>query len=503
MLCFATYGKAVHKTIKETDEIFVNRLLRCIYEPLKIEVKKGVRLYIDKGTASSYLNAKQDKPIHNEIISGSGAAIVIESAVEYFATHVCPYINPIMQADMIENLVKLIRYDATIGQTTKDKLLALANEETLADFLASTLLYAVNKPNVILEKITVHTNLPEQNRYFRGRADQFMSIYNLFKKQENNTVNICQTVSGLGGVGKTQLSIEYAYRFCGSYKNCIWFINAETTTTTQNYFVEFAKHFKLPLSPDFKPDDLHEVVKIWLSNNKEWLLIFDNLESADTIKPYLPSKINGRIIITTRNTRIDFGSQITLGVFNMDEALDFLKRRLSNDEELRLDFYNHNSNDFETEAPNLINRLGFLPLALEQAAAYIKEERCTITKYLLLLSQSGLKAFEVKSSAPENYEKIVTATWNISFKAINCEGSRQLLNLCAYMAPDRIPVAFFAEMREKLPSPIKEDMADEIRKNSIVSDLRTYSLTSGDADYINVHRLVQEVVRKSHSEDAV
>ena len=233
----------------------------------------------------------------------------------------------------------------------------------------------------------------------------------------------------------------------------------------------------------------------------------DNLEFTDVIKPYLPEKINGRMIITTRKTQIDFGKELPLGVFDMDEALAFLRKRLSSDDEQNLDFYKHSDNDFDTEAPNLIKRLGFLPLALEQAAAYIKKTKCTITRYLKILNESSVLAFDDESASPEHYvktndfEKIVTATWNISFEAIANEGARQLLNLCAYMAPDKIPVAFFAEMREKLPSPIKEDMAKELTKLRIVTELREYSLTSGDADYINVHRLVQEVVRKSHNED--
>jgi predicted ATPase len=64
-------------------------------------------------------------------------------------------------------------------------------------------------------------------------------------------VSICQTVSGLGGVGKTQLAIEYAYRNFNGFSNCIWFINAETITTTQNYFLAFAYHFSLQLPPEF------------------------------------------------------------------------------------------------------------------------------------------------------------------------------------------------------------------------------------------------------------
>jgi hypothetical protein len=66
------------------------------------------------------------------------------------------------------------------------------------------------------------------------------------------------------------------------------------------------------------------------------------------------------------------------------------------------------------------------------------------------------------------------------------------------MAPDKIPVSFFREMRHKLPSPLREDLDEEVGSNRVVTELRTYSLTSGSAEYINVHRLVQEVVRKSH-----
>jgi len=507
MLSFAIYARTVNDAVKETDEKIVNLLLGCIYEPSGLRMKNGENFYIDKTVASRLLNADPKRPIHNEIVGSSGDAIVVNSAESYFSRNICTLIIPAMKADLIENLAKLIRFDATISESKKGELLALANEKMLANFLASILLYVVNKPNTIIEKITEHNNLPPQNKFFSGRADHLNDINSLFKKRESNTVNICQTVSGLGGVGKTQLAIEYAYRFCSNFKNCIWFINAETITTTQNYFVAFVNHFGISLPPEFTPEELQWAVKTWLSENENWLLIFDNLEAADVITPYLPQTIKGRMIITTRSTNIDFGKQISLGVFNMDEAIGFLKRRLSDSDECNMEFYSNSLNDFETEAPNLIIRLGFLPLALEQAAAYIKKTKCTIIKYLKLLGESGLLAFEDEYAAPEHYkkssdfEKIVTATWSVSFSAISYEGSRQLFNLCAYMAPDRIPVAFFAEMREKLPSPIKEDMATELTKIRIVTELRNYSLTSGDADYINVHRLVQEVVRKSHEEE--
>ena len=400
-----------------------------------------------------------------------------------------------MEADLIAELSKAISFDATISESKKTELLALANKKTLANFLASVFLYAINKQNVVIDSITKNNNLPTRNKYFSGRADQLESINDLFKKKANNAVNICQTVSGLGGIGKTQLAIEYAYRYSGNFKNCIWFLNAETATTTQSYFAAFAEHFNLGLQADFKPEDLQWAVKTWLTNNKGWLLIFDNLESADTINLYLPDKINGRMIVTTRNTEIDLGVQVSLGVFDAGEALRFLQRRFSNDDTLNMEHYSFD--DFTEQAPKLAARLGNLPLALEQAAAYIRKMKYCITDYLRLLGESSVEAFEDEDATALYYKRIVNDTWSISFEALSTS-AQYMMNLCAYMASDKIPVAFFVEMREKLPSPLREDLATELKTNRVFGDLRTYSLADGNAYFINIHRLVQEVVRKSH-----
>ena len=503
MLSFALYARTINAAIPLSNEDLVNLLIGCIYKPANLPMGKKEKFYLDKKYASYYMTPNPKYPIHKEIIRASGDSAVVNSAVEYFENRVFPEINQSMVADMLDRFMEIIKADATISPTKKSELLKLANRENMAEFLSSLLLYSINKPNVLDEQITEHNNLPPQNPYFTGRADQLSKIHHLLGKQ-GDAVNIRQTISGLGGIGKTQLAIQYAYSYGSIYKSCIWFVNAETSTTAQNYFVNFARHFNIHLPPDFSPEDLQQGVKTWLNQNKNWLIIFDNIETTDTIVSYIPQKHKGRIIITTRNTEVDFGKHLPLEVFDMDDALDFLSRRFSEKDEENVNLYNES--DFETAAPKLITRLGHLPLALEQAAAYIIKVKCSITDYLVLLDESGLLAFEEEQSTPthynkeSNFEKIVTVTWDISFKNIANEGARQLLNLCAYMAPDRIPVSFFEEMREKLPSPIKEDMAEQLTRNRIVSELRTYSLTSGDAKYINVHRLVQEVIRKRHKE---
>ena len=351
----------------------------------------------------------------------------------------------------------------------------------------------------VLQSINEISNLPERNENFTGRIVQFDKINEVLMQKDG--IRICQTIAGLGGIGKTQLAIEYAYRHCNLFSTAIWFAVAETTAIIQNHFVAFAEKFSLPLPPDYKPEDLQREVKKWLSKNKNWLIIFDNVESYDVVKPYLPQKISGRLIITTRNAQIDdIGDQIELGVFDEKESVSFLQRRFSS-KKLQFEYYEFD--DFEAQAPVLALRLGYLPLALEQAAAYIRAIKCNITDYLDMLSEkTALKVFDEDEeyAKPQYYKNHVTDTWKISFDYLK-ESAKQLFNLCAYMAPDRIPIAFFAEMSGKLPDDLSELKKDLKNKNSthhMIADLRKFSLASGNAYHIDIHRLVQEVVRESH-----
>jgi len=352
--------------------------------------------------------------------------------------------------------------------------------------------------NSVMDKfdITRNNNLPDRNEYFSGRTDKFAMIDKLFRQDKKETVSICQTVSGLGGIGKTQLAIEYAYRYCGNYINCIWFVVAESSTTTYNFFKDFAERLSLNLPPEYKPEELQWAVKAWLSENSHWLLIFDNLESYDVIEPYLPQKNAGHIIITSRNANVGFGTPLELFEFQPDESLLFLQKRFSNDDELKMEHYEFD--DFDEYAPKLAVRLGHLPLALEQAAAYIRNMNgYRISDYLKLLGESSVDAFGDEDAKALYYESVVNDTWKISFEALSTS-AQYVMNLCAYMAPDRIPVAFFVDMRAKLPSPLCENLETQQKTNRVFKNLRDYSLASGNAYFINIHRLVQEVTRKRH-----
>ena len=493
MLTFAKFASELLYATKLNDEDLVNILLGCVYEPLDLKDKNGNPYYAGKGECSHLLKGKRDVKL--EIQRGTARKKVIDNARAYFKERLISRIIPSLLEDFLENMRKTIAYDFSISESKKNELLSKANKQELAAFIENVCFYVIGRPNTVQDEIMCMNNLPEQNRYFSGRVEVLQDIDSLFEKEKKDTVSICQTISGLGGIGKTQLSIEYAYKYHYRYKTCIWFIDAESRSSVYNCFCSFAQYFNLFLPLNYNSKDLQRAIKTWLSENRSWLLIFDNLEIMDTIMPYLPDKIKGRILITTRNTRIDYGISLLLEVFNLEEAKFFMKKRLSKNNEAKMEYYKYD--DFSEKASVLIKRLGYLPLALEQAAAYIKEVRCSISDYIELLRQSSVDAFSDKYASPEYYESIVTSTWNISFAALE-KSSRQLLNLCAYMGADNIPVKFFVKMRNELPAPLADDLVKELTLNRVVTGLRTYSLTSGTAEYINIHRLVQEVIRKNH-----
>lgn len=491
MLTFAKLANELIYATKLTNEDLVNILLACVYEPLDLKDKNGNPYYAGKGECSYLLKGKRDVKL--EIQRGTSKKEVIDHAEAYFESFLISKILPSLLDDFLENMRTIITYDASISEPKKEKLLSIANKGSLANFLANVCLYVISRPNTFQDETMCTNNLPEQNKYFSGRVDVLEYIDSLFNKEKKDTISICQTISGLGGIGKTQLSIQYAYNYHYKYKTCIWFVDAESSSSIYNSFSVFVQQFNLFLPKNYNTKDLQRAIKAWLSENRGWLVILDNLENVDTILPYLPDKINGQILITTRNTRLDYGTPFLLNVFDLNEALIFMKKRLSNTNECKMEYYKYK--DFSEKSTVLIKRLGYLPLALEQAAAYIKEVRCSISDYLELLNQSSVDAFSDKYASPEYYTSIVTSTWNISFAALE-DSSQQLLNLCAYMGADNIPVNFFAEMRDLLPDPLKNALSKQLTLNRVVTGLRTYSLTSGTVEYINIHRLVQEVIRK-------
>ncbi len=323
-------------------------------------------------------------------------------------------------------------------------------------------------------------NLPNRNIYFTGREKLLESIESAFKQKKG--AFLTQAISGLGGIGKTQIAIEYAYRYAGQY-NCIWLINAESKETLFSDLLKFAENRCGVDLQEATPDSIIAAVSTWTTGNSGWLFIFDNAEDYSTIAKYLPKNNagQGNVLITSRNEFWDkTGSKaIKVDIYSEGEAVQFLhnRTRIQNDDE-------------NAKAMNKI--LGGLPLALEHAAAYISENDITFTKYIEMFNKYKIRLLEQGLTKDE---ASIASTWQASIDKIGIEAARQLLYICSYYAPEKIQLDTFILDNEYLMQPLKKVVADELELNSIIHELRRYSLISKEDRNLSIHRLLQESVR--------
>lgn len=416
------------------------------------------------------------------------------------AAHICAASSggPRYDQNMTSNDRKSINNGIWLCQncaTLIDKDVETYTKELLCDWKNSAEEKASNHLKGIPPKLN---NLPKQNDYFTGREDICEEIHKNF--QNSSSICLTQKIKGLGGVGKTQMALNYARHYAGEYADAIWILNADNGNTLYNGCFRFLKVIgKIPENCEdteiLKEENIVKLMQNWFNEHSSFLFIYDNYDSEGNhsfIEKYLPKQI-GHILITSRNRQIHFGEEINLDVFKIDEALKFLLKRTEQKEFV--------SEDEEKSATKLAERLGRLPLALEQAGAYIFNSSVSFGKYLNYTDQYELDIFEQdKMSEPKYYNKIVTTTWEISFQVIENLSAKQFFKICAYTAPDNIPIGVFSKnthiIESELLKTLKEDLKNEFAVDKMIADLSNYSLVTrtGD-DFITIHRLVQEVVR--------
>jgi GTPase SAR1 family protein len=297
-----------------------------------------------------------------------------------------------------------------------------------------------------------------------------------------------QAAFGMGGVGKTQLAVEYIYRHKPDYR-VIWWIHSEEPATMAADYASLADDLDLPEKGFIDQSETVRAVKRWLEHNSGWLLIFDNANDQRAIHDYIPQGGAGHIIITSRNP--DWGSVaglLPVKEFDRADSIDFLCKRTGQDDEKAADV--------------LAEELGDLPLALEQAGAYIETTGTTLTDYQELF-RSRRKELWGDESPPPDYPDSVATTWSLAMDDVREEswGAADLLNLCAFLAPDDIPLEMLREGAEHIPEPLASTASDRLAMNRAIKVLRQYSLIDASDESLSVHRLVQAVVRDRFGED--
>ena len=295
-----------------------------------------------------------------------------------------------------------------------------------------------------------------------------------------------QILSGMGGVGKTQIALGFAYKSIktGMYSEGVFWINGESKDAIKKDFLLISEELELTdtsVNVDYKYTK--KLLKNWFITNKNWLLIIDNAQKEEWLSSYLPPNISGHILYITQVKQFGKQSHIPVDIFTTQDAKQFMRCRL-------------NKEFGTTESLNsLVKRLGMFPLAMEQAITYMLRTGMPFEEYLLLLEKHGLKAFNEKDAHLSDYRHVVTTTWRISFAKMKKSATKQLFYLCAYMASENIPINLFRRQRKLLPTPLKKMIDDERSVGHILSELQSYSLVTFRTGYFNIHSMVQEAMR--------
>ncbi len=232
-------------------------------------------------------------------------------------------------------------------------------------------------------------NIPHaRNPHFTGRDDLLDQLHQLLTPTGQNDSALTRraaltqplAIKGLGGIGKTQIAVEYAYRSReqGHYTHTLW-INAATEETIITSFVTIAE--SLPAFAAKNETDqrkLVEAVKRWLEQcDERWLLIFDNVDNADdlpVLQEYLPRRGNGSVLLTTRANAVgSLAASIEVENMGLMEGTQLLLHRAQRE--------GRASDEEINEATNVVIALDHFPLALDQAGAYIEETRCSFVDY--------------------------------------------------------------------------------------------------------------------------
>ncbi len=323
-------------------------------------------------------------------------------------------------------------------------------------------------------KVTALPRVPPRNPDFTGREEELTALRESLL--EGGTAALMQAITGLGGVGKTQLATEYAYRHREDYDHILW-VQSEEPAQLADDFAGLAKLLDLPEQDEQDQGVVTQAVCQWLARNGRWLLVFDNVPHPDSLKGYRPEEGHGHVIITSRDPHwTGVAKPLRVEVWPPDESLAFLDLRLGRTDEA---------------AAELAKELGHLPLALAQAAAYIKNSGTSLEDYLKLYRERREELWK-DEKPPREYPETVGTTWSIAFAAARKEepAAAKLLNLCAFLAPDDIPRDLLAKVID-----------DPLALNRAITALGHYSLITADEDALSLHRLVQAVTRDRLSDE--
>jgi tetratricopeptide (TPR) repeat protein len=331
-------------------------------------------------------------------------------------------------------------------------------------------------------------NVPNRNADFTGRDTTLERLHDGLTG-DGTAVVLARAVYGLGGVGKTQVALEYAHRFKADYR-LIWWINAEQPLEITLALAELAGRLGLHTSDNAVEAAASALEQLRREVTGRWLLIFDNAEDPEDLAPFLPTG-SGHIVITSRNQAWShYAEPVELDVFSPQESLTHLTQ--------------HVPGLNERDAARVSAAVGDLPLAIEQAAAWLAETGMPAALYAEWLETQTTNALGLNK--PLDYAKPVVAAWNLSIDRLKQQSpaSVRLLQILAFCSPDPISATLlYSDAMLGCLLPYDESLSQKLMIGRVIREISRFALVKVDRDSnsLQIHRLVQAVIRSQMSDE--
>jgi CO dehydrogenase nickel-insertion accessory protein CooC1 len=330
-------------------------------------------------------------------------------------------------------------------------------------------------------------NVPARNADFTGRG---ATLEKLRDKLAGGgvAVVVAQALYGLGGVGKTQLALEYAHRFMADY-DLVWWVPSERSDQIGLALAELARKMGLQVGDNVAEAAEAALEELRRDASPHWLLIFDNADDPKQLEPYLPTG-SGHVLITSRNQGWSHAAEpLEVDVFTSDESVTHLLRHVP-----KLD---------PEDAYRVAEALGHLPLAVEQASAWLEQTGMPARDYIEQLATQSTRLLSLNQ--PPDYPMPVVATWNLSFDQLRSPAAVRLLQILAFCSPGPISMnlLYSDEMNESL-LPFDDTLSEKLMLGRVIRDVSRFALIKVDqgSNSLQIHRLVQAVIRSQMTDEA-
>jgi hypothetical protein len=319
-----------------------------------------------------------------------------------------------------------------------------------------------------------------RNPNFVGRADELALLRNLFTGGGSKAATVLPvTVHGLGGTGKTQLAVEYAYRHAVDY-DLVWWLTAGQPALVTAQLADLARRGDIAGTTRHSARAAVEELRLG-RRARRWLVIADNAAVVSDLSGLLSAAGGeGHLLITSRNHEwAEVSRLVEVDVLPRAEAITLLRARAPAVP--------------AAGAEHIAAALGDLPLALEQAGAWLAASGMSSTDYLHAVRHRTREI--LAEGKPPAYPAPVAATWTLAVDTLDDRLAVWLLCFWARLGPEPIPYDLLtARTVSGLPPPIAE-LGDPVRRGRVISAITKLGLVRHTEAGVVMHRLVQAVLR--------